>query len=57
MYRTQKGLIGSTPVPVDMYNEISSGTYRVVQNVSGLSGATGSGYLAVLHFHVIGSEG
>jgi len=51
------GLIDSTPVPVDIYNEISSGTYRVVQNVSGLSGATGSGYLAVLHFHVIGSEG
>jgi hypothetical protein len=51
------GLIDSTAIPVDIYNEISTGTYRVVQNVSGLSGATGSGYLAVLHFHVIGSEG
>jgi len=51
------GLIGSTTIPVDMYNEISSGTYRVVQNVSGLAGVSGSGYLAVLHFHVIGSEG
>jgi hypothetical protein len=51
------GLIGSTTIPVDIYNEISSGTYRVVQNVSGLSGATGSGYLAVLHFHVVGSGG
>jgi hypothetical protein len=51
------GLIGSTTVPVDMHNELSSGTYRVIQNVPGLSGATGSGYLAVLHFHVIGSEG
>jgi len=51
------GLIGSTPIPVDIYTEISSGTYRIIQNVSGLTGVSGSGYLAVLHFHVIGSEG
>ena len=51
------GLIGSTEIPVDIYSEISSGTYRVIQNVSGLTGVSGSGYLAVLHFHVIGSEG
>jgi len=50
-------LIDSTTIPVDIYDEISSGTYRVVQNVPGLSGVSGSGYLAVLHFHVIGSEG
>jgi hypothetical protein len=40
-----------------MYNEMSPGTYRVVQNVPGLTGVSGSGYLAILHFHVIGSEG
>jgi len=51
------GLIGSTTIPVDMYNEISSGTYRIIQNVPGVTGASDSGYLAVLHFHVIGSEG
>ncbi len=51
------GLIGSTTVPVDIYNQISAGTYRVVQNVPGLSGVSGSGYLAVLHFHVVGSGG
>ncbi len=51
------GLIDSTAVPVDMYNELSSGTYRVIQNVPGVAGVSGSGYLAVLHFHVIGSEG
>jgi len=51
------GLIGSTTIPVDIYNEITPGTYRIVQSVPGLTGATGSGYLAVLHFHVIGSEG
>jgi len=51
------GLIDSTPVPVDIYNEISPGTYRLVQNVPGLAGAGGSGYLAVLNFHVTGSGG
>jgi hypothetical protein len=51
------GLIGSTAIPVDLYNELSPGTYRIIQNVPGLTGVTGSGYLAVLHFHVIGSGG
>jgi len=51
------GLVGSTTIPVDVYNEISSGTYRVIQNVPGLTGVTGSGYLTVLHFHVLGAEG
>jgi len=51
------GLIGSTAIPVDVYNEIGPGTYRVIQNVPGLTGVTGSGYLAVLHFHVLGAEG
>jgi hypothetical protein len=51
------GLIGSTTIPVDIYNQVSLGTWRVVQNVPGLSGVSGSGYLAVLHFHVIGSGG
>jgi hypothetical protein len=51
------GLIDSTTVPVDMYNELSPGTYRVIQNIPGVAGVSGSGYLAVLHFHVIGSEG
>jgi hypothetical protein len=40
-----------------MYNELSAGTYRVIQNIPVLTGVSGSGYLAVLHFHVIGSEG
>jgi hypothetical protein len=51
------GLIGSTTIPVDICNQISLGTWRVVQNVPGLAGVSGSGYLAVLHFHVIGSGG
>ncbi len=51
------GLIGSTTIPVDLYWEISSGTWRVVQSIPGATGVSDSGYLAVLHFHVIGSEG
>jgi hypothetical protein len=51
------GLIGSTEIPVDLYNEVVSGTYRIIQNVPGLAGVTGSGYLAELHFHVTGSIG
>jgi len=51
------GLVGSAEIPVDIYNEISPGTWRVVQNVPGLAGASGSGYLAELHFHAIGSGG
>jgi len=51
------GLIGVEEIPVDIANEISSGTWTIVQNVPGMDGVSGSGYLAVLHFHVIGSEG
>jgi hypothetical protein len=51
------GRIGSTEIPVDLYNELSPGTYRVIQNVPGLAGANGSGYLAELQFHVIGAAG
>jgi hypothetical protein len=51
------GMIGSTTVPVDMYNELSPGTYRIIQNIPGLAGISGSGYLAELHFHVTGSIG
>jgi hypothetical protein len=51
------GLIGSTVIPVDTCSEVSPGTYRVVQTIPSLTGATNLGYLTVLHFHVIGSEG
>ncbi len=38
-------------------NEISTGTWRVVQNIPDFPGVSGSGYLAVLHFHIVSSEG
>ncbi|MBA7677198.1 hypothetical protein ES703_85449 [subsurface metagenome] len=50
------GLIDSTTIPVSALNEISSGTWRVVQNVEGTVGVSSSGYLAVLNFHVTGAE-
>jgi hypothetical protein len=53
------GQIGATIVPVDTWNETTQGTgiYRIVQNIPGIRGVSGSGYLAVLHFRVIGSGG
>jgi len=49
------GDIEGTLIPIDIWNEISVGKFNIVQNVPELPGVTGSGYLAVLHFHVIGS--
>jgi hypothetical protein len=51
------GKIGGTIIPVDIYNEIGPGRYRIVQNIPGLSGVTDTGYLAALHFHVKDSSG
>jgi hypothetical protein len=51
------GLIGSTTISVETYWEVSPGTWRVVQSIPGATGVTGSGYLAVLHFGVVGSLG
>jgi len=51
------GLIGSTAIPVDNWNELFSGTTNttiVVEHLPGISGVNGSGYLAELHFDVIG---
>lgn len=51
------GLIGTTEIPVVLWNKISPGTYRVIVNVPGVPGISGSGYLAVLHFYIAGSMG
>ena len=48
------GLIGGTTIPVVIWNEPVPGTGSVVENVPGLSGVNGSGYLAELHFDIIG---
>jgi len=51
------GLVSGTIVPVDMWSVITPGILRVIQNVPGLSGVSGSGYLSQIRFHVIGSGG
>ncbi len=51
------GDIGGTTIPIGATNEIEAGRIRVVNNVSGTPGVTGSGYLAELHFTVIGASG
>ena len=49
------GIIGTTPIPV--VDNLVDGRVTIVNNVAGLDGATGSGTLAELQFHVIGSAG
>ena len=49
------GNISGTTVPVGAWSERSPGVFGISQTV-GLPGASGSGYLAVLHFRVLGSE-
>ena len=52
------GIIGGTAIPVGMWGFVpaeTQGTIRVIQNVPGLSGVSGSGYLSEIHFHVVGA--
>jgi len=49
------GLIDGTTIPVAQTNEVSTGTVKVVINVAGTPGVTGSGYLCQIRFHAIGA--
>jgi hypothetical protein len=49
------GLAGTTQIPIALWNKTSTGTCRIIVNVPGVPGVTGSGYLAVLHFHAASS--
>lgn len=54
------GSISGTTIPVSSWGFIpqgTQGTIRVIQNVEGTPGVTGSGYLAEIHFHVVGASG
>ena len=54
------GTINGTPIPVDLWGFIPSGvqgTVRVVQNVPLIPGVSGSGFLAEIHFDVVGAGG
>ena len=51
------GSIGGTTIPIAATAQRSAGTVRVVLNVPGVPGVSGSGYLSEVHFRVIGSDG
>ena len=51
------GNISGTKIPVDMWASINSTTIRVINNVTNATGVSGSGYLAEIHFHVVGTAG
>jgi PKD repeat protein len=51
------GIVAGTTVPVVMWDEVAQGKIRIIENIPGVSGVTGSGYLAEIHFHVIGTYG
>jgi hypothetical protein len=51
------GLIGNSTIPVAMWRVIKPGSMRLINNVPGLLGVSGSGYLAEIRFHLIGSTG
>ena len=51
------GLIGVTPIPVELwsYQPIGNlGKIRVIGNLPGITGVSGSGYLCEIHFHAVG---
>ena len=50
------GRIGETDIPVNLWHETELGRVVVVQNIPDVSGVSGSGYLAILGFRVLGSE-
>jgi len=55
MDSVEAGLVGTTQIPVALWNETSTGTCRIIVNVPGVPGVSGSGYLAVLHFQAASS--
>lgn len=54
------GSIGTTEIPVDMwaFSPVGiQGTARIISNVPGVPGVSGTGSLAEIHFTVVGSSG
>lgn len=51
------GRIGNVIIPVDIYHEREPGLWTIVQNVPGLTGVNGEGYLSELHFKAVDSSG
>ncbi|MFW6150832.1 MAG: right-handed parallel beta-helix repeat-containing protein [Chloroflexota bacterium] len=50
------GMVGGTVFPVGAWGFVPpgvQGTLRVIQNIPGVTGTTGAGYLAEVHFHAM----
>ncbi len=47
------GLIGTTNIPVDSWNQFTPGRVAVVQNLSGTTGVSGAGHLSRVQFRVL----
>ena len=56
LYAVNTGLIGQNSVSVIDWSQLSAGSYRITQNIPGSARVNGNGYLAVLCFHVIGTQ-
>ena len=52
-----QGDISGTVVPVDLWSDAPPGLLGIVQSLSGLTAANGSGYLSRLEFLVVGAAG
>ena len=53
----QDGNISGRPMPVDSWDFVDAGTIRVLFNLPGLKGVSGSGQIARIDFETTGSEG
>ena len=51
------GCIDGTGIPISMWRFIDDNTMRVLLVLSGVATVSGSGYLAEIHFVVVGNEG
>src|SRR3990172_2600464 len=49
------GKIGETDIPVNLWNVTEPGRITIAQNVPALYGVNGTGHLAAIRFHVLGS--
>ncbi len=49
------GAIGGTPIPISGWDLYNDGTIKVLFNLPGLDGVSGSGNLATVHFRITGN--
>lgn len=47
------GIIGSTTIPVDMWRDFGNGKLRIINNIPGITGVSGTGTLSEVVFEVI----